>query len=188
MRREDGADAVDAGAAVGFEGVGGVVEVAGVNGAELVGGAVQRELEGRVVDDSAVFEEAAAEDAIVAFVECMPVAHDIAAVVGFVRHHDDHGIARHGVEPLRDRTPEAVRTGILDRAEGGDFRGFALEDLPCGVCGTVVHHDNFVWNSMQRKFEVEMLDGGSNAALLISRRDDDRKQRERSSGLGFRRV
>jgi hypothetical protein len=33
-----------------------------------------------------------------------------------------------------------------------------------------------------------MLDGGSNAALLISRGNDDRKQRERSSGLGFRRA
>jgi hypothetical protein len=48
----------------------------------------------------------------------------------------------------------------LNRAEGGDFCGFALEDLPSGVCGTVVHHDNFVWNSMKRKLEVQMLDGG----------------------------
>jgi len=134
MRREDGADAVDAGAAVGFEGVGGVVEaVAKENADEGICGAVQRELEGRIVDDAAVLEEAAAEDAVVAFVECMPVAHDIATVVGFVGHHDDQGIARDRVEPLRDRTPEAVRTGILDRAEGGDFCGFALEDLPCGA-------------------------------------------------------
>lgn len=150
MRREDGADAVDDRAAVGFEGVGGVVQaVAKEEADEGIRGAVQSELEGRIVDDSAVLEEAAAEDAVVAFVECMPVAHDIAAVVGFVGHHDDYGIARHGVEPLRDRTPKAVRTGILDRAEGGDFRGFAFEDLPSGVCGTVVDHDNFVRNSMQ---------------------------------------
>ena len=150
MRREDGADAVDAGAAVGFEGVGGVVEaVAKENAAEGICGAVQRELEGRIVDHSAVLEEAAAEDAVVAFVQCMPVAHDIATVVGLIGHHDDHGIARHGVEALGDRTPKAVRTEILNRSEGGDFCGFALEDLPCGVCGTVVHHDNFVWNSMK---------------------------------------
>ena len=146
--REDGADAVDDRAAVGFEGVGGVVEaVAKEDADEEVCGAVQRELEGRVVDDSAVLEEAAAEDAVVAFVECVPVAHDIAAVVGFVGHHDDHGIARHGVEALGDRTPETVRTRILDRAEGGDFGGFALEDLPSGVGGTVVHHDDFVGNA-----------------------------------------
>jgi len=82
MRREDGADAVDDGAAVGFEGVGGVVEaVAKEEADEGICRAVQRELEGRVVDDSAMLEEAAAEDAVVAFIECMPVAHDIAAVV-----------------------------------------------------------------------------------------------------------
>lgn len=150
MRGEDGADAVDDGAAVGFEGVGGVIEaVAKEEADEGIRCAVERELEVRVVDESAVLEEAAAEDALVAFVECMRVTHDIAAVVGFIGHHYDHGIARHGVEPLRDRTPEAVRTGILDRAEGRDFRGFALEDLPSGVGGTVVHHDNFVWNSMK---------------------------------------
>lgn len=77
----------------------------------------------------------------------MPVAHDIAAVIGFVGHHDDHSIARHGVEPLRDRTPKAVWTETLDRAEGGDFCGFALEDLPSGVCGTVVHHNDFMGNA-----------------------------------------
>jgi hypothetical protein len=91
-------------------------------------------------------------------------------------------------ENLNDRAPETMRPRILNRAESGDFGGFALEDLPCGVCGTVVHHDNFVRNSVQSNLEVEMLDGGSNATLLVPRRDDNREQRERSSGLGFRRV
>ena len=101
-----------------------------------------------------MLEEAAAEDAVVAFIQGLPVADDIAAVVGFVGHHNDHGITSHGVESLGDRTPEAMRTGILDRAEGGDFGGFTLKDFPSGVCGTVIHHDDFVWNSMKRKLEV----------------------------------
>ena len=117
MRGEDGADAVDDRAAVGFEGVGGVVEtVAKEEADEEVCGAVQSELEGRVVDHAAVLEEATAEDAVVAFIEGLPVANDIAAVVGFIGHHDDHGITGHGVEAVGDCTPEAVRTGILDRA------------------------------------------------------------------------
>ena len=148
MRGEDGADAVDDRAAVGFEGVGGVVEaVAKEDADEEVCGAVESELEGRVVDHSAVLEEAAAKDAVVAFIEGLPVANDIAAVVGFVGHHNDHGITSHGVETLGDRTPKAVRAGILDRAEGGDFGGFALEDLPSGVGGTVVHYNDFVGNA-----------------------------------------
>jgi len=39
---------------------------------------------------------------------------------------------------------------------------------------------------MKRKLKVEMLDGGGNAALLVPRGDDNREQRERSSGLGFK--
>jgi hypothetical protein len=78
---------------------------------------------------------------------------------------------------------------VIERLlEGGDFCGFALEDLPCGVCGTVVHHDDFVRNCVLRKLEVEMLDSGGYAALLIPRGNDEREQRERSGGLGFRRV
>ncbi len=90
-----------------------------------------------------MLEEAAAEDAVGAFIEGLPVADDIAAVVGFVGHHDDRGITGHGVEALGDRSPEAVRSGILDRAEDGDFGSFALEDLPSGVGRTVVDHNDF---------------------------------------------
>jgi hypothetical protein len=63
-----------------------------------------------------------------------------------------------------------------------------LEDLPSGVGGTVVHHNDFVGNASEGKLQVQVLDGGSNASLLIPRGDDNREQRERSSGLGFRRV
>jgi hypothetical protein len=41
---------------------------------------------------------------------------------------------------------------------------------------------------MKRHLKVQMLDSGSNAALLVTRGDDEREQRERSGGLGFRRV
>ena len=71
---------------------------------------------------------------------------------------------------------------ILDWAEGGDFCGFALEDLPSGVGGTVVHHNDFVGNAAQRKLEVQVLDGGGDATLLVPRGDDNREQREPSGG------
>ena len=70
MRREDGADAIDDPAAGGFEGVSGVVEAVSKEEAdEGIRCAVERELEGRIVDHAPVLEEAAAEDAVVAFVE-----------------------------------------------------------------------------------------------------------------------
>ena len=48
---------------------------------------------------------------------------------------------------LNDRASETMRPRILNRAEGGDFGGFALEDLPSGVGGTVIHHNDFVGNA-----------------------------------------
>ena len=54
--------------------------------------------------------------------------------------------------------------------------------------GSVIDHDDFVWKPTKRKLEVEMLDGGGDAALLVPRGDDDRKQCERSSGIGFRKI
>ena len=71
---------------------------------------------------------------------------------------------------------------ILDWAEGGDFCGFALEDLPSGVCGTVVHHNDFVGNASEGKLKVQVLDGGGDATLLVPRGDDNREQREPSGG------
>ncbi len=112
--RKDGADAVDDFFAVGFEGVGGVVEaVAEEEAHEGVGQAVHEELDGRVIDGAAALHEAAAEDAVVAFVEFFPVTDDVAAVVGFVGHKDDGGVTGHGVEAEGDRPTETVRAGIL---------------------------------------------------------------------------
>ena len=148
MRGEDGANAIDDFAAVSFEGVRGVVEtVAEEYSDEEVCGPVECELEGRVVDHAAVFQEPTAKDAVVPFVELFPIADDIAAVVRFVGHHDDDGVAGHGIEPAHDGAAEAVGAGVFDGAEDGDFRGLGLEDLPGGIGGTVVHHDDFVGNA-----------------------------------------
>lgn len=177
MRGEDGADAVDDFAAVSFEGVRGVVEAMAEEEAnEEVRGAVEGELEGWVVDHAAVLEEAAAEDAVVPFIELFPITDDIAAVIGFIGHHDDHSIACHGIQPADDGAAETVGTGVFNGAEGGDFCGFGLEDLPSGIGGAVVHHDDFMWDAAEGKFEVEVLDGGGDAALLVPRRYYYRKE------------
>lgn len=120
VRGEDGADAVDDFFAVGFEGVGGVVKaVAEEESHEGVGQAVHEKFDRRVIDGAAAFHEAAAEDAVVAFVEFFPVTDDVAAVVGFIGHEDDRGIAGHGVEAEGNRSSKTMRTLVLDRAENG---------------------------------------------------------------------
>ena len=49
-----------------------------------------------------------------------PVAHDVAAVVALVRHHDDDGVAGHVIQPVHDGAAEAVRPGIPDRRQLGN--------------------------------------------------------------------
>jgi len=118
--REDGADAVDDFFAVGFEGVGRVVEtVAEEETNEGVGQTVHEELDRRVVDGSAALHETAAENAVVAFVEFFPVADDVPAVVGFVGHEDDGGVAGHGIEAEGDRPTKTVWSRVMDRVENG---------------------------------------------------------------------
>ncbi len=206
MRREDGADAVDDFFAVGFEGVGRVVQaVTEKESHEGVGQTVHEELDRRIVDSAAALHEAAAEDAVVAFVELVPVADDIAGVVGVVGHEDDGGVAGHGVETEGDGTAEAVRAGVLHAVQnavtaGGSWAralllgdptgrrgawrrgiqalGFFLEDLPSAVRGAVVDDDDFVRDAAEVQLEMQVLDGGRDAAFLITRGDDDGQELE----------
>ncbi len=114
MRGKNWADAVDDFFAVGFEGIGRVVQaVAEKQAHEGVGQTVHEELDRRVVDGAAALHEAAAEDAVVAFVELLPIPDDIAAVVALVGHKDDRCVAVHGVEAEGDGAAEAVGAGIL---------------------------------------------------------------------------
>jgi len=61
----------------------------------------------------------------------------------------------------------------LDGAEGGDFCGFGLEDLPSGIGGAVVHHDDFVGDGVKFEFQMQVLNGGGDAAFLVAGGDDD---------------
>ena len=188
---EDGADAVDDFAAVGFEGVGGVVEAVAEEGAdEEVGESVEEELEGWVVDDAAAFGEAGAEDAVdVGVLEFLPVADDIAWVIGLVGHHDDNGVAAEGIKARSDGAAEAVGSGVLKGTEGGDFFFLGLEDGPGGVGGSVVDDENLMGDGVEIQLEVEVLDGGGDAAFFVAGWDDDgehfrEKLKRRARGPG----
>lgn len=177
MRGEDRADAIDDFPAIGLEGVRCIIQaVAEEEPDEKICRSVQGELKGWVVDHTAVLDETAPKDALVAFVEFFPVADNIAAVVGFVGHHDDNGVANHGIKATRDGATEAVRSGVFDGTQGRDFCGFALQNLPSGVSGPVIHHNDFMGNAAKGEFEVEMLNGRGNTALFVARRNDDRQQ------------
>src|SRR5690348_10213127 len=107
MRRNERTTALDGFPAVGLKSVGGIVEVNAENEfEEEVGHAVDHEFYPRIINNTAAFDEAAAENAIVALVQFLPIAHNVPAVVRFIGHHNDDGIARHMVQPANDGAPE----------------------------------------------------------------------------------
>ena len=117
---EDRADAVDDGLPVGLERVCRVIQsVLEHHPHEGVGQTIHEQLERRVVDRAAALHKPASEYAVVSFVELFPIPHDIAAVVGFISHHDDDRVAGHGIEAACDRTAKPVGAGALYWAEDG---------------------------------------------------------------------
>jgi len=54
--------------------------------------------------------------------------------------------------------------------------GFCLEDLPGAVGGAVVDDDNLVRDAAEFQLEVQVLDGGRDAAFLVAGGDDDGQQ------------
>src|SRR5205814_4919661 len=87
MRRQERATTIDHFATVSFEGIGNVICFNAEEQAnEPVGTTIDPEFQQRVVNDTTSSNETAAEDAIIAGVQCLPVAHDIPAVVRLVCH------------------------------------------------------------------------------------------------------
>src|SRR5258707_557117 len=118
MRGNNGPTSIDHGLPICFEGIGGVVELDPKEDTqEVIREAIDPQLDRRVIDDAAALDEAAAEDAVPAFVELLPVANDVAAVVRFVGHHDDSGVAPHFLQAPIDGASEARLTQILNGAQ-----------------------------------------------------------------------
>ena len=57
-------------------------------------------------------------------------------------------------------------------------RCFFLEDWPGAVFGAVVDDDDFVRDAPEVQLEMQVLDGGRDAAFLVARWDDDGEKRQ----------
>src|SRR5437867_1457795 len=174
MGRNEGAAAVDGLAAIGLEGVGDIIELdAKEESQKVVDQSVQNQLETWIVDGAAALDESAAKDTVVPFVQLCPVADDVAAVVGLVRHHDHCGIPLHVVEALDYGPAEPVEAVVLDWDQLGDTFLQRGENVPGSVGAAVVDHHDLVGNSVELQLQVEMLHGGRNTALLVPGGNDD---------------
>ena len=128
---------------------------------------VQHKLYPRVINHAAALQKAAPKHAVVAFVQCVPIAHHITAIVRLVRHHDHHGVAAHLRKPKLNRTAESVEPAVHHRTHFGNFRGCLRENLPRSVRGPVVHHNDLVRDPAQRKLQMQVAKRRGNRPLLV---------------------
>src|SRR5687768_10801438 len=120
MRRKERAATIDDGLAIGFKSIGRVVESNVKEQAQkTIGQTVNPELHRRIIDNAAALDKAAPKDAVITFGELFPVAHHIPTIIGFIRHHDDHGIAANLVQAKNDGATKATFANILHWAQGG---------------------------------------------------------------------
>ena len=177
VRREDRAYAIDHSFAVGLEGVRRIVKaVVEEDPHKRICQAVYKEFDRWIVDDPAALHEAAAEDTIIALVQLVPVAHHIAAIIGFIGHHDDERIAIGGIQAAGDSPPEAVQLFILHRSQRGNPLAHLLENGPGAVLATIVHHHDFMRHAVQFELQMQMLHRACDASFLVPGRDDDGEQ------------
>src|SRR5882724_1311192 len=115
MGRNQRTAAIDYSLAVRFEGVGGVVQ-SDVEKylQEKIGAAIQNPFQARIIDHAPAFHETAAKNALVAFIELLPVTDDITTIVGFIRHHNYHGVTLHFVQASNNRSAEAKLRRVLN--------------------------------------------------------------------------
>jgi len=168
MGRDQWATAVDRFTAIRFKGVGGIIQTDAEKGfEEVVGDAIEQELEPRVIDYSAALDKAAAENTVPTLIQMMPVPDDITAVIGLVSHHDDRGFAFHVIESTNDGPAEASWTLILNGEKLGQAFLEINQQLPSAVAASVINHEYFMSDILQLQFQVEMFDRGNDACLLV---------------------
>ena len=73
-----------------------------------------------IVDHSAAADEARPEDRVPPSSQQLPVANHVAAIVGFIGHHDHHGVSPAVIDAADDRPAETVFAGILHRPQRGN--------------------------------------------------------------------
>src|SRR5262245_19274683 len=121
MRCDEGLAAVDNLFAISFERICRVVQAdAKQNFDEVISQPIEKQLHLRIINRTATAHEAAAKNAIVPFIEFLPIPHNVAAIVRSISHHNDGSIARHMSESVTDRAPESMRRRIFHGPQGGN--------------------------------------------------------------------
>src|SRR5216684_1395861 len=156
MRREIRSAAIDDGSPVCFECIRRIVQFySEQNTHKQVCEAVQQQLQARIVNHAPATYEPAAENAVMALIEQVPVHHDVAAVVRLISHHDHRGVSPGVVQAKNDSAAETGGLLILKGAKCGNPFLCFLKGMPGSVGATVIHDNNFVRDLVEAKFYKE---------------------------------
>src|SRR5262245_52881251 len=116
MPRQKRAAPVDSRFPIGFECIGNVVVLKSEEELQgLVRNSVQKEFERWVIYNSPAPGETAPKNAVISFVERVPVPNHVANIVRFVSHHNNHGIALCPVQAPDGRSPKPAQPSVLER-------------------------------------------------------------------------
>src|SRR6267143_5073602 len=113
MWRDQGAAAVYCNLSVSFERISRVVKFnVKEQSQEQVGEPINYKLEGWITDDGAIFDKSTAENTVISFVQIFPVAHDVAAVIRLIRHHNHRSVTLHTIK-TPDNGPSVTVLGVI---------------------------------------------------------------------------
>src|SRR5205085_4469057 len=129
-----------------------------------------------VIDHTSSFDKPAAKNAIVTLVQRLPVTHDIAAIVRFIRHHDDDGITLHLIETPAHCPSKSVWSRILGRGQIGNPCAQVLQNVPGMIGAPIVHDDDLVRDFVETQLNMKMLHGGGDASFFIASWNNNRKK------------
>src|SRR4029077_2591734 len=97
---------------------------------ELVRNSVQKEFQQWVIYNSSARHETGPKNAVISFIERVPVPNHVANIVRFVSHHDDHGIALCLVQTPDDRSAKSMQLGVLGRRKIWDAKLQLFQNVP----------------------------------------------------------
>src|SRR5690242_10396676 len=141
-----------------------------------VGAAVYPEFQPGVIDNAAAFDKTTAKDAIVARVKDFPVTHDITAIIGFISHHHNNGIAAGVIEAANDSTTESVCVGVLNWSQSFNSPSSFSQNIPSIIGAAVVNNNDFMGNIVEAEFDVKMLHRRGDALGFIAGRNYDAQE------------
>src|SRR5437899_10918419 len=116
---------------------------------ELVRDSVQKEFESWVIHNSSARHETGPKNAVISFVEHIPIPNHVTNIVRSVRHHDNHGIALCSVQAPNDRSPKPVEPGVLGRRKIWETKLQLFQNIPGAVATPIIHDYDFVRHIMK---------------------------------------